>query len=147
MHKAWSVIEEEPYFFLKSSVKILGYMGRKMDDFDLNWAFPDCKSSSNPQMAIKSLRFALLCLLFYSWKYWCICGTNHFTLVVLFIHFFSMKNKHIFVFSVISDHLCCGNIVAKDGQIFMEQTSEASTSWKPLCKYSSLDLSLTLNTR
>ena len=47
MHKAWSSIEEVPYCFSRSYVKLQGHMAKKIDDFDPNWAFPDCNSSLN----------------------------------------------------------------------------------------------------
>ena len=42
MHKAWSSIEEMPYFFSKSSVKFQGHTAKKIVEFDPNCAFPDC---------------------------------------------------------------------------------------------------------
>ena len=42
MHKAWSSIEEVPYCFWRSSVKFQGHTAKKIVDFDLDWAFPDC---------------------------------------------------------------------------------------------------------
>ena len=53
MHKAWSSIEEVPYCFLSSYVKFQGHTAQKIVDFDPNWAFPDCNSSLNSQMAMK----------------------------------------------------------------------------------------------
>ena len=48
MHKAWSRIEEVPYcFFLRSYVKLQSHTALKIVDFDPNWPFPDCISSSN----------------------------------------------------------------------------------------------------
>ena len=43
MHKAWSNIEEVPYYFLMLSMKFQGHTGQKIADFDPNWAFPECK--------------------------------------------------------------------------------------------------------
>ena len=53
MHKAWSSIEEVPYFFSRSSVKFQGHIALKIVEFDSNWAFPDCNSSLNSPMAMK----------------------------------------------------------------------------------------------
>ena len=53
MHKAWSSIEEVPYFFSRSSVKFQGHTALKIVEFDPNWAFPDCNSSFNSPMAMK----------------------------------------------------------------------------------------------
>ena len=53
MHKAWTGIEEVPYCFLRSYVKLQGHTAKKIDDFDQNWAFPDCNSSLNSPMAMK----------------------------------------------------------------------------------------------
>ena len=47
MHKAWSSIDEVPYCFSRSSVKIQGHTALKIVEFDPNWAFPDCNSSLN----------------------------------------------------------------------------------------------------
>ena len=43
MHKAWSSIEEVPYYFWRSSVKFQGHTAQKIVDFDLDWAFSDWK--------------------------------------------------------------------------------------------------------
>ena len=53
MHKAWSSIEEVPYCFSRSYVKLQGHTAQKIIDFDPNWAFPDCNSSLNSPMATK----------------------------------------------------------------------------------------------
>ena len=53
MHKAWSSIKEMPYCFWGSSVKFLGHTGKKIVDFDPNWAFPDCNLSLNSSMGTK----------------------------------------------------------------------------------------------
>ena len=53
MHKAWSSIEEVPYYFWGSSVKFLVHTAQKIVDFDPNWAFPDCNSSFNSPMGTK----------------------------------------------------------------------------------------------
>ena len=53
MHKAWSNIEEVPYYFSRSYVKFQGHTAKKIVDFDPNWAVPDCNSSLNSQMIIK----------------------------------------------------------------------------------------------
>ena len=41
MHTAWSSIEETPYCFSRSSVKLWGHTGNNIADFESNWAFPD----------------------------------------------------------------------------------------------------------
>ena len=53
MHKAWSSIEEVPYCFSRSYVKLQGHTALKIVEFDPNWAFPDCNSSLNSPMAMK----------------------------------------------------------------------------------------------
>ena len=53
MHKAWSRIEEVPYCFWRSYVKLQGHTALKIVEFDPNWAFPDCNSSLNSPMAMK----------------------------------------------------------------------------------------------
>ena len=46
-------IEEVPYCFSKSYVKLQGHTGQKIVHFDPNWAFPDCNLSLNSPMALK----------------------------------------------------------------------------------------------
>ena len=53
MHKAWSSIEEVPFCFSRSYVKLQGHMAKKIVDLDPNWAFLDCNSSLNSPMAMK----------------------------------------------------------------------------------------------
>ena len=53
LHKAWSSMEEVPYYFWRSSVKFQGHTAKKIVDFDPDWAFPDCNSSLNSPMATK----------------------------------------------------------------------------------------------
>ena len=53
MHKAWSSIEEMPYCFSRSYLKLQGHTAKKIVDFDTNWAFPVCNSSLNSPMAMK----------------------------------------------------------------------------------------------
>ena len=53
MHKAWSSIEEVPYCFSWSYIKLQGRTAKKIVDFDPNWAFPECNSSLNSPMATK----------------------------------------------------------------------------------------------
>ena len=53
MHKAWSSIEEVPYCFSRSYVKLQGHTALKFIDFDPNWAIPDCISSLKSPMATK----------------------------------------------------------------------------------------------
>ena len=53
MHKAWSGIEEVPYCFSRSYVKLQGHTAKKIVDFDPAWAFPGCNSSLNSPMAMK----------------------------------------------------------------------------------------------
>ena len=50
LHKAWSSIEEVPYCFWRSSVKLQGHAALKIVEFDPNYAFPDCNSSLNSHM-------------------------------------------------------------------------------------------------
>ena len=57
MHNAWSSMEEVPYWFLRSSVKLQGHTALKIIEFDPNWAFPDCNSSLNSSMATKQFEF------------------------------------------------------------------------------------------
>ena len=53
MHKAWSNIEEVPYCFSRSCVKLQGHTAKQIVDFDPNWAFPDMNSSLNSSVATK----------------------------------------------------------------------------------------------
>ena len=53
MQKAWSSIEEVPYYFARSSVKCQGCTALKFVEFDPNWPFPDCNSNLNTPMAMK----------------------------------------------------------------------------------------------
>ena len=53
MHTAESSIEEVPYCFSRSSVKFQGHTALKIVEYDPDWAFPDCNSSLNTQMATK----------------------------------------------------------------------------------------------
>ena len=53
MHKAWSRIEEVPYCFSRSYVKLQGHTAQKIFNFDPNWPFPDCISSLKSPMATK----------------------------------------------------------------------------------------------
>ena len=53
MPKAWSSIEEVPYCFSRSSVKLQGHTAEKIVEFYPNWAFPDCNSSLNSPMTLK----------------------------------------------------------------------------------------------
>ena len=46
-------LEEVPYCFSRSSVKLQGHTAKKNVDFDPIWAFTDCNSSSNSPMAMK----------------------------------------------------------------------------------------------
>ena len=50
MHKAWSRIEEVPYCFSRSYIKLQGHTALKIVKFDPNWAFPDCNSSLKSAM-------------------------------------------------------------------------------------------------
>ena len=52
-HTAGSSIEEVPYCFSRSFFKFQGHMALKIVEFDPDWAFPDCNSSLNTQMATK----------------------------------------------------------------------------------------------
>ena len=53
MHIAWYCLEEVPYCFSRSCVKFQGHTALKIVEFDPDWAFPDCNSSSNSPMAKK----------------------------------------------------------------------------------------------
>ena len=53
VHRAWCYLEEVPYCFSRSYVKLQGHMVNKIVDFDPNWAFPDSNSSLNSPMATK----------------------------------------------------------------------------------------------
>ena len=53
MHKAWSSIEEMPYCFSRSHVKLQGHTALKIVEFDPDWSFPDCNSILNSPMAPK----------------------------------------------------------------------------------------------
>ena len=53
MHKAWSSIEEVPYCFSRSYVKLQGHTAKKIYYFDPNMAFPDYNSNLNSPMAMK----------------------------------------------------------------------------------------------
>ena len=53
MHKAWSSVDEVPYCFSRSCVKLQGHTALKIAEFDPDWAFPDCNSSLNSPMATK----------------------------------------------------------------------------------------------
>ena len=53
MHKAWSNIEEMPYCFSRSYVKLQGHTALKIVEFDPDWSFPDCNSILNSPMPPK----------------------------------------------------------------------------------------------
>ena len=53
MHKAWSRIEEVPYCFSRSYIKLQGHTALKIVEFDPNWAFPDCNVCLEWPMAMK----------------------------------------------------------------------------------------------
>ena len=53
MHKARSSIEEMPYCFSRSYVKLQGHTVLKIVEFDPDWSFPDCNSILNSPMATK----------------------------------------------------------------------------------------------
>ena len=53
MHRAWSGVEEVPYCFSRSYVKLQGHTALKIIDLDPNWAFSDCNSSLNAPIAMK----------------------------------------------------------------------------------------------
>ena len=53
LHKAWGSIEELPYCFSRSSVKLQGRTALKIVEFDSNWAFPDCNTNLNSPMGTK----------------------------------------------------------------------------------------------
>ena len=50
MHKAFSGIEAVGCHLSRSSVKFQGHMGLIINDFDPNWAFPDCFTNLTSQM-------------------------------------------------------------------------------------------------
>ena len=54
MHKVWSSIEEVPIVFQGHPSNFKVTRLKKIIDFDANWAFPDCNSSLNSPMAMKS---------------------------------------------------------------------------------------------
>ena len=56
--KAWSSVEEVPYYFSRSSIKIQGHTGDKIADFEPNWVFPDCNSSLNSPMVFEMMHEA-----------------------------------------------------------------------------------------
>ena len=51
IQKVWRSIEEVPFCFSKSSIKLQGHTAKKIVDFDSNWVFPDYDSSLNSPMA------------------------------------------------------------------------------------------------
>ena len=53
MHKAYCSIEEVSYCFSRSFVKFQCHAGQKFNNFDPNWAFPDCNSSLDSLMDLK----------------------------------------------------------------------------------------------
>ena len=53
IHKAWSNIEEVPYCISRASSNFEVTRDKKIANFYLNWAFPDCNFSLNLLMAIK----------------------------------------------------------------------------------------------
>ena len=53
MHKDWSSIEEMPYCFSRSYVKLQGHMAKTIIEFDPDWAFLDYNSSLNSLMDLK----------------------------------------------------------------------------------------------
>ena len=54
MHKAWSIIEDVPYSFSRSSVKFQGHTGQKIANFDQNWAFPEFEFTDGYEMMQKA---------------------------------------------------------------------------------------------
>ena len=53
IHTDWNELEEDLWEFSWSSVKFRGHTGRKNDDLDPNWAFPDRNSSFYTHIAMK----------------------------------------------------------------------------------------------
>ena len=47
MHKAWSSMEEVPYYFARSTVKFQGRTALKIVEFDPDSAFPDFKDRAH----------------------------------------------------------------------------------------------------
>ena len=56
LHKAWSSIEEVPYFFLRWSNKFQGHTALKIVEFDPDWSFPDCNFSLNWPIGTKCFK-------------------------------------------------------------------------------------------
>ena len=54
MHIAWGNIVEVPFCFSRSYIKFQGHTALKIVEFDPKWAFPDCNSSLNSPMALRS---------------------------------------------------------------------------------------------
>ena len=50
---SWKQHRRGTYCFSRSSVKFQGHTALKIAEFDPGWAFPDCNSSLNTQMATK----------------------------------------------------------------------------------------------
>ena len=53
IYKAWSSIEEVPYWLSMSSIKFQGHTGQKIVNFDPNWGFLDSNCSLNSPMGLK----------------------------------------------------------------------------------------------
>ena len=53
MHKDWRRIEDAPYCFSRSYVKLQGHTALKIAEFNPNWAFQDYNSSLKSPMATK----------------------------------------------------------------------------------------------
>ena len=88
MHNAWCRIEKVPCCFPRSSIKFQGHTGWKIDDLNPNFVI------TRPVAAIKSLRFALLSLLFFcffshtaAWTKWPTFCRWHFQ-----VYFLEWKN-------------------------------------------------------
>ena len=108
LHKAWNSKEEMPYCFPRSSIKFQGHTGQNITDFDPNWAFPDYR----PVAAFKSLRFALLFIIYYFIHhlsityYWTfqqkLCQNENFLVIIIF--------TVIFGYSQTNGYQCSGTV-------------------------------------
>ena len=56
IHRAWSSIEEVPYYFSRPSITFQGHTRQKIVDFDPYSAFLDCNSSFNSPMVCNDIQ-------------------------------------------------------------------------------------------
>ena len=59
MHKAWRSIEEVPYCFSRSSIKLHGHTGGKIDDFNPNWDYLAGRSYQIPQICLVTVHVSI----------------------------------------------------------------------------------------